>query len=194
MNSSDRPEFDKQLGILCAGLDTPCTDERREAYWKGLKSMGLTQFARTVEHMLANESWVRMPKPAQVWESSKRLRAQGPTPLRDDGFRGDDWEAAANRHLLRHITHRLQENPQRYGKPASYLAMRMGKHDLDLLGLNEKQLDASPEFIANVEKLVTAKRQWAEDMRDLARETKQVDKTLQREIWADYIGRVEASL
>jgi len=57
----ERPEFDKQLAILCAGLDVPCTDERKEAYWKGLNRMSLPLFTRAVEQILSEENWTKVP-------------------------------------------------------------------------------------------------------------------------------------
>lgn len=103
MDASERSEFERHLTVLCAAFDVPCTEERKEAYWLSLSRMSLLTFARTVERILTEEDWTRIPKPPQVWGSSKRLRAAAPEQPVDDGFRGDVWDMAANRHLLAHI-------------------------------------------------------------------------------------------
>ena len=165
MNSADRAEFDKHLAILCAGMDVPATEERKEAYWRGLQQMSLGVFARTVDFVLTKESWSKIPKPGQLWEVSKRMRAsaapQGPS---DDGFRGDAWEAAGNRYLLAHITQRCSITPWAYGKPVD------------------------PE---KVNKLVAAKKAWASDMRDIAVEGRVPPET-QKAVWREYMARAEA--
>lgn len=109
MEAADRSEFERNLGILCAAFDVPCTAERKEAYWLSLERMPLLVFARTVNHMLTAEEWVRIPKPSQVWASSKRIRAMAPQESTDDGWRGDEWDAAANRHLLAYVLRAGQE-------------------------------------------------------------------------------------
>jgi hypothetical protein len=55
---------------------------------------------------------------------------------------------------------------------------------------NAPNSDASPEFIANVQRLVAAKKLWAADMRDMA--TKEgVPVETQKAVWHDYIDRAE---
>lgn len=191
MNSADRTEFDAQLAVLCAGMDVPCTQERKEAYWKGLQQMSLSIFVRTVEFILAKENWAKIPKPGQVWEASKRMRTAGPPPPpRDDGFRGDAWDAAANRYLLGYLTKRLEKRLAIPGRTASYSAMAASERELRIRGLDTHLLDASPEFVANVELLVKAKNAWAFDMRDIA-QNGEVAPEIQRAVWRDYIVQAE---
>lgn len=191
MNSTDRTEFDSQLAVLCAGMDVPCTQERKEAYWKGLQQMSLSIFVRTVEFILAKETWARIPKPGQVWECSKRMRASGPPPApRDDGFRGDAWDIQSNLFLLAHIRQQMAKDPHRYGQPASYRAMQASDADLYKLGLDKHNLDASGEFVDNVHRLVAAKKAWAADMRDLA-VNGEVPPSTQKAVWHDLIGTAE---
>lgn len=190
MLNADRQEFDKQLAILCAGLDVPCTEERKEAYWKALHSMPLIRFARTIEYMLEKESWIKVPKPSQIWEASKRLRTD-PIGPKDDGFRGDFWDIAANDNLLNHLIFRIKNRMPLPGKPASYEAMRMSDFELSKLGLDKHNLDASPEFLEAVGRLVCAKKNWAMDMRDLS-SNGQVPLDTQRAVWHSYIQEAEA--
>ena len=96
----------------------------------------------------------------------------------------DPWEVAANRHLLKHITDRIYAAGRPYGRPASAHAMRV---------MTTPNADASPEFIRNVHRLVDAKKAWAADMRDLA-QNGPVPITVQRQCWADYIGRAESDI
>jgi hypothetical protein len=186
MLSTDRPEFEKQLAVLCASQDVPCTEARIEAFWRALQAMTVLQFTRTVDFMLVKESWARMPKPAQVWDAFKRMRAAAPSEPKDDGFRGDVWDAAANRYLMGHIAKQMAANPRCYGRPASVKSMQTKRED-------SPNGDASPEFVANVDRLRQAKALWAEDMRDMARDGG-VDPEVQRAVWKDWIGRAEAEI
>lgn len=191
MNSLDRPEFDKHLAILCAGMDVPTTEERKEAYWRGLQHMPLGVFVRTVDFVLAKEAWSKIPKPGQLWDISKRMRAAAaPPPPVDDGFRGDAWDAAANRYLLGYLATRFKSGRKFPGKPASYEAMRAPLKDLRALGLDEHNLDASSEFIAHVHKLVAAKNAWASDMRDIA-VNGAVPVATQQTVWREYLARAD---
>lgn len=191
MLNADRAEFDKHLSILCAGMDVPCTEERKEAYWKSLHSMPLVRFARAIEHVLEKESWTKIPKPAQIWEASKRARTEPFTP-KDDGFRGDFWDEVANQNLLNHLTFRIKNQRPLPGKPASFDAMRLTDTERGKLGLDKHYLDASPEFIDAMGKLICAKNNWAIDMRDLA-ENGPVPLDVQRTIWHDYLREAEST-
>jgi hypothetical protein len=114
------------------------------------------------------------------------MRAAGPPPApRDDGFRGDVWTIAANHHLQAHITHRLDEDPRRYGRPASAAAMRAMSREL------HPNADASPEFIANVGLLVAAKNAWAADMRQYGEEAP-VD--VQTQCWNQHAEAAEKEI
>lgn len=117
MKPAERPQFKAHLQVLCAGLDVPCTAEREQAYWIALQDMPLAVFIRTIEHILREEEWAKMPKPGQVWAASKRMRAEGPTKPHDDGWRGDNWDIAANKHLLGRIVHAIHDR-----KPVEGLA------------------------------------------------------------------------
>jgi hypothetical protein len=188
--STERPEFEKHLAVLCAGLDTPCTEDRKQAYWIGLQRMPLSLFARTVNYMLEEEDWQRIPKPRQIWTSSGRLRAQAPEKPRDDGWRGDAWGEVANRYLMGHINKAMNANPRCYGRPASVQALAADQRTLDVAGLDKHQLDASPEFIERVRRLVEAKNLWAADMRDIA-VNGEVPVETQQACWHDYLQRAE---
>ena len=95
--------------------------------------------------------------------------------------RDDAWDVAANVHLLAHIRRTIG----RYGKPASYLAMRK---------TSTPNADASPELIANMKRLIEAKDAWARDMRDIADANNEVPSATQREIWDDYLEHATTNL
>lgn len=191
MLNADRPEFEKQLAILCAAMDVPCTEERKEGYWKALHSMPLIRFVRTIQHMLENESWVKIPKPSQIWDASKRLKSDQHFGAKDDGFRGDMWDIAANVNLRDHLTFRLKNKMALPGTLASYEAMRASDEELRIRGLDKHNLDASPEFLAAVGKLICAKNNWAADMRDLS-SNDPVPLETQRAVWVGYLREAEA--
>lgn len=110
-----------------------------------------------------------------------------------DGFAGDSWTMAANRYLLGHIVKRQAVNSQIYGRPASAKALCMSQRELDVLGYDRHNLDASEEFVTNIRLLVEAKNAWAADMRDQA-VSGEVDAEVQKVVWKDYIDRAEAKM
>jgi hypothetical protein len=184
MLSTDRTEFEKQFAVLCASQDVPCTEARIEAFWRSLQSMTVLQFIRTIDHMLTKESWARMPKPTQVWDAFKRMRAAAPIEIPDDGWRGDDWDIVSNNYLRAHIAVQIARDPLHYGRPASTQSMQTNSRQ------SAPNADASPEFIANVQRLVAAKKAWAADMRDMAT-SEGVPVETQKAVWYDYLGRAE---
>lgn len=106
MLSSDRTEFEGQLGTLCAGFNVPMTDLRTEAYWRGLAKMQLSQFARVVEHALGAEGPERIPTATQCWSISRQFRTQRPSaanaaPPESRPF--DPMTAFGNRCLFRFL-------------------------------------------------------------------------------------------
>jgi hypothetical protein len=105
VDAADRSEFERHFSILCAAFDVPCTDERKEAYWLAMASMPMLMFARIVQWVLTEEEWARIPKPGQLWQVKRRMRA-GPPPREEvtaDNWVGDAWDIVSNRHLLAYI-------------------------------------------------------------------------------------------
>lgn len=102
-------------------------------------------------------------------------------------FVGDQWDSAANHHLLAYIAKRVTAKPQRYGQGPSYEAMTDQKRTSD------KILDASPEFVACVQVLVGYKNGWAQDMREEA-VAGSVPVERQKSYWADCMQRAEEQI
>lgn len=117
-----------------------------------------------------------------------------PTPQALQGPQIDPWVVQGNLWLLTHIRNQLAEKPMRWGRPASPPAMQLQPNQLQDEGMHPHKLDASPEFVANVGRLVEAKNQWAADMKDLGRNDPQgrVPMPTAKAIWADYIQRAES--
>jgi len=118
-----------------------------------------------------------------------------PRPLalpKPDNWQGDKWDIAASRHLLAHIMREIRANPRKYGRPASYVAMRTMSRE------QFPNADASPEFIAAVQTLVGFKNAWAQDMREwLDPETGEIGRPpvdVQQAAWADCMQRAEAAI
>lgn len=108
-----------------------------------------------------------------------------------DTWTGDVWDAAANRHLLAHLVKQLTlKKAVSYGRPASYDMMRASEDDLKKLGIDRHYLDASGEFVDNINRLVKAKNDWATDMRDLA-VNGHVPSDTQKAVWHDLISTAE---
>lgn len=74
MLSTDRGEFEIQLGALCAGFNVPATKDRQEAYWTGLAKMSLSQFVRVVSFALGEAGPERFPTVNAVWQIHKKAR------------------------------------------------------------------------------------------------------------------------
>lgn len=102
-------------------------------------------------------------------------------------FSGDEWDEAGSRHLMGYITRAVAESPRRYGDGPSYTAMT------DLKRTADKLLDASPEFVACVQVLVSYKNGWAQDMRDESTDgPPSLDR--QKTYWDDCMERAEEQI
>lgn len=185
MQPAERPEFEKQIGVLFAAIDKPLTEERREAFWKGCLNMSLLDVGRCINRVL--EDLQENPAPrfftvGDLWAAKRKLRAAGPyvlAPQDPNAGKFDPWAIAANFHLAAHIRKALSRNSRRYGDPGNYVSGRQ----------------ESREFRANVARLVEAKNAWAADMRDLAAHNAgEVPVLQQREIWNDYLKSAEAQI
>jgi len=101
-----------------------------------------------------------------------------------NNWQGDDWDVVGSRHLLAHITRRLEDDPQCFGRPATVQAMRVDK---------SRNTEASSDFVGCVDRLVRAKNLWAADMRDLAAGCG-VPVETQKSVWASYIADAEREI
>lgn len=140
-----------------------------------------------------------------VGEPGDEDAAPPPLPVLE-GPQIDPWEAQGNLWLLTYIRTQVAANPQRYGKPASYEAMAIPREAFPRMNkIRESEgkaprdpnnLDASPEFVRNVGRLVQAKKLWAADMRDLSQNdpTGRVPMSLAKATWTDYIGFAERQM
>lgn len=106
-----------------------------------------------------------------------------PNALPAPSWSGDAWDAAANPHLLAHITRMLKADPQRYGRAATYLGMRVAF---------APNADASGEFIEAMQTLVAAKKLWAEEMRITPEDVRTV--AYQREQWTEFMAAAETQI
>lgn len=184
MQSGDRDEFTKTLRVLCAARGIPWTDDRDEAFWKGLAKMSLIQFNRAVDAMCASEDPPRNLTPGQVWQAFKAQRANGVTLTPTPGADEDKWGREANRRLMHHVTNYVAKDPQRYGRPASWEAMKASR---------DPNADASSEFLRNVQALVVAKNRWAQLMR-ASDEGDGVDPAEQNESWRVCLREAERDI
>jgi hypothetical protein len=193
MLEADRPAFERILRELFGALDKPLTEHQCNAFWKGLSRMSLAEFERCRDQILRELEDGEPPRRFgvdSIWAAKQRLRASAaPEPYKapDDGWRGDRWDIAANRHLLGHITRQLAINSQRYGRPATYHGLKT---------LMTPNADASPEFVRNVHVLVEHKKRWAATMReiDAANGGNGIPVDEQREVWAECMRLAEAQI
>lgn len=61
MRDIDQPDFDRGFSRLCAGFDTPPTQQRKDAYWQGFRKHTLTQFTWIVDVALTTARFESMP-------------------------------------------------------------------------------------------------------------------------------------
>lgn len=189
MIEADRPEFERLLREVFGALDKPLTEHQRNGFWRGLTRMSLTEFERCCERILRDLQDGEPPRRLgldSIWSAKKRLRAAGPDPARAqlDSWQRDKWDEEANRKLLGHITRVIPKDPHRYGRPASWEAMKVSK---------DMRADASPEFLRSMEVLLAAKNRWAALMR-AADEGEGVDVEEQNGSWHAAIREAEAQI
>lgn len=169
------PEWEAVVGML---RDFEIDRGMRRLVFSGKAGIpSLPEFTKFCRH-IGTDDFDDGPKPPAL-----------PNP---DGFTGDEWDMAANRHLLAYIARVIPADPQRYGRPASYLAMKADRK-------KSPNADASPEFIRAVGILIQFKNAWARDMREgnLDPESGEVtnpSKESQREAWKDCMQRAEAAI
>lgn len=79
MTPDDRPDFEKRLRELFAAVSQPLTEERLEGFWKGLVRMGVFEFGRAVDLLLAELAEGDPPKflnARHIWAARDRGRAR----------------------------------------------------------------------------------------------------------------------
>jgi len=75
MLSTDRTEFETQVGTLCGGFNVPATRERQDAFWTGLAKMTLVEFVRCVEFALSEEGPDKFPTTKAVWKLHREIKS-----------------------------------------------------------------------------------------------------------------------
>lgn len=190
MVEADRPEFEKALAELFAAIDKPLGEAQRTAFWRGLSRMSLVEFSRCRDKIVADLAGGEAPRKfgiSDIWVAKSKLQAFAPIKAQSDGFLGDDWDMAANRHLLGYITKRMARNSMIYGEGPSSEAMR------DKERMHLANADAHPKFITNVHTLVAYKNRWADMMRAAAdQDGVPIDE--QQEIWTECMRLAEAEI
>lgn len=156
MQETDRQAFEVILAELFAALDKPLSEAQRVGFWKGLQRMSIVEFSRCRDQMLAELSEGEAPRKfgvADVWAAKRRLRAPAPesTP-KEPEWQGDDWDIAANNHLLAHILRQRQ----------------MGVHyaDPETAAMRRRANQPTEESRELTAPLVAYKKAWAQDCRE----------------------------
>lgn len=108
MQENDRAAFEEILAEIFASIDKPLGEAQRSVFWKGLKDLGIVEFAR-IRDLLVREYRERDEPPRKftigdIWAAKRKLRAIAPRePSASDMWRGDEWDARANQRLLAHV-------------------------------------------------------------------------------------------
>lgn len=79
METLDRPEFERQVSLICAAYNVPMGD-RGAAYWTAFNRLGIIEFARIVERVIGPDGPDKMPTVKQLWDIRRELKHPKPAP------------------------------------------------------------------------------------------------------------------
>lgn len=107
MQDSDRKAFDEALAEIFAAIDKPLGEAQRNVFWKGLKDLGIVEFAR-IRDLLVREFRERDEPPRKftigdIWQAKRKLRAAAPAESPVDRWEGEEWDLKSNQRLLSYI-------------------------------------------------------------------------------------------
>lgn len=106
MKPDERKAFDTVIGEFFAALDKPLSEEKREAFWKGLQRMSLLELSRCRDQFLADLEHGEAPRLlriSDIWAIKFKMRASAPAPRKEDPWKGDGWDVLANLRLFAYI-------------------------------------------------------------------------------------------
>lgn len=112
MQENDREAFDVILAEIFAAIDKPLGEAQRSVFWKGLKDLGLVEFARIRDFLVREYREAEPPRKftiGDIWGARKRLRAAAPKQAPEDPFKGDDWDVKANLRLLGYVLRKCHQ-------------------------------------------------------------------------------------
>jgi hypothetical protein len=138
VNNSERAAFEDQIRQLFAGYNVPATQERIEAYWRGLQRMQLATVTRVVDHALGEDGPERLPTAPQLWGLYRDLRASSAPAAqasREDGPACDEAGIVGNAALLRCIVQHYHD-----GKPT--IPAALVRKDGPLVAAKNQLVDA----------------------------------------------------
>jgi hypothetical protein len=104
VQDTDRKAFDEILAEIFAAIDKPLGEAQRSVFWKGLKDMGVLEFAR-IRDLLLKDYREREEPPRKftlgdIWTARKRLRAIAPRTDEAPPWPGDEWDRRGNLRML----------------------------------------------------------------------------------------------
>jgi hypothetical protein len=104
VQDTDRKAFDEILAEIFAAIDKPLGEAQRSVFWKGLKDMGVLEFAR-IRDLLLKDYREREEPPRKftlgdIWTARKRLRAIAPRADDAPKWEGDEWDRRGNLRML----------------------------------------------------------------------------------------------
>jgi len=107
VQENDREAFDVILAEIFAAIDKPLGEAQRSVFWKGLKDLGIVEFAR-VRDFLVRQYREQDDPPRKftigdIWSARKKLRAAAPQKFSAPEWKGDQWDEKANFRLLGYI-------------------------------------------------------------------------------------------
>lgn len=155
MHSTERPQFCKLVETLLAGFNTPVTEARMDAYWRGCNGMHLLAFERTVDFVLGPEGEDDLPTPKQMHYmhrrmlSARRAAAAAATPDKPEGPERDIFD----RYCQRVLFHFLHGMARRTGSAAT---------DESLAAM----IDCKNRFVAGYREMCAEEPEASLDLRD----------------------------
>lgn len=124
MQESDREAFDVILAEIFAAIDKPLGEAQRSVFWKGLKDLGIVEFAR-IRDMLVRQYREYDDPPRKftigdIWAARKKLRAAAPSKSSAPEWKGDQWDEKGNFRLLGYVLRKCV-NRQKIGPEATWV-------------------------------------------------------------------------
>lgn len=131
MQDSDREAFDTILAEIFAAIDKPLGDAQRAVFWKGLKDLGLVEFARIRDYLVRQYREFEQPPRkfaiGDIWQARRKLRAAAPPENPMDRWKGDEWDLKSNQRMLSYILRAWHQRNRHFSETETWILVALKK-------------------------------------------------------------------